>query len=62
MTLANEYGEVLQHVKLSTTQDRPRCANTQCNKLLAELVTAPWRIRCRHCKLLNGESGIVQSN
>ena len=40
--------------------DRPtrlkvRCAN--CGKLLAELVTAPWRIRCGRCKAQNVSAG-----
>jgi hypothetical protein len=27
-----------------------RCANPDCGKLLAEMVTAPWQIRCPRCK------------
>ena len=33
------------------TVERPRC--WRCNKLLAELVTAPWRITCTRCKAGN---------
>lgn len=35
------------------TRTNVRCANPVCGKLLAELVTAPWRIRCVRCKSLN---------
>ena len=30
------------------TDNRPRCG--QCNKLMAELLTRPWKIRCGRCK------------
>jgi phage FluMu protein Com len=30
----------------------PRC--WRCGKLLAELLTRPWRIRCPRCRALNG--------
>ena len=30
------------------TDSRPRCRH--CNKLLAEKVTRPWRIRCPRCR------------
>ncbi len=35
----------------SVSDEFPRCWN--CNKLLAELVTRPWRIVCRACKKVN---------
>jgi hypothetical protein len=31
--------------------ERPRCEG--CNKLLAELVTRPWTIKCVRCKTIN---------
>lgn len=31
--------------------DPVRCE--QCNQMLAELATAPWRIKCRRCGSLN---------
>ncbi len=38
-----------------------RCGS--CGKLLAEVVTAPWRIKCRHCKAVNeSEELTVQGN
>jgi phage FluMu protein Com len=37
--------------KGTKTTERPRC--WRCNKLLAELVTAPWRITCPRCKALS---------
>lgn len=33
------------------TTDRPRC--WRCNKLLAEKVSAPWRITCIRCHAVN---------
>lgn len=33
------------------TRTGVRCGG--CMKLLAEIVTAPWRIRCPRCKQLN---------
>jgi phage FluMu protein Com len=33
---------------------RPRC--WYCNKLLAELLTPPWRVVCPRCKSINPES------
>jgi phage FluMu protein Com len=35
------------------SKERPRC--WRCNKLLAELVTSPWRITCPRCKAANQE-------
>jgi phage FluMu protein Com len=35
------------------TAERPRC--WRCNKLLAEVVSAPWQITCGRCKALNKE-------
>lgn len=37
----------------TVTDVRPRCGNKDCNALLAEVVSRPWRIRCRKCKSLN---------
>lgn len=37
------------------TRTNVRCAG--CGKLLAEVVTAPWRIRCRGCKADNESAG-----
>lgn len=31
--------------------ERPRC--WRCNKLLAELVSCPWKITCPRCKAAN---------
>jgi phage FluMu protein Com len=37
--------------------ERPRCTGLHrgaaCNKVLAEFVTRPWSIQCRHCKTTN---------
>lgn len=37
--------------------DHPRCSGKRrgqtCNKLLAEFVTRPWSISCRHCGTTN---------
>lgn len=33
------------------TEEKPRC--WRCNRLLAELVTAPWKIICSRCKAVN---------
>jgi phage FluMu protein Com len=35
----------------SLGDERPRC--WRCQRLLAELVTRPWAIRCGRCKALN---------
>ena len=35
----------------AVTIERPRC--WRCNKLLAEMVSAPWRITCPRCKAAN---------
>ena len=57
---ADVYGEALRNEPLVThdailsedkTITRLRCEG--CNKLLAELVTAPWALQCARCKTLN---------
>jgi ribosomal protein S27AE len=40
---------VPEHERITRTS--VRCGN--CGKLLAELVTAPWRVRCPRCKEIN---------
>jgi len=34
-----------------STRLRVRCA--YCGRLIAEMVTAPWKIRCTRCKSIN---------
>jgi phage FluMu protein Com len=55
MSEPDPYGELLATTPEAerTTKGNIRCANPSCGKLLAELVTAPWRIRCVRCKSLN---------
>ena len=43
----------------TVTDRRPRCSN--CRKLLAEMVTRPWVLRCPRCKHVNTAEGPVQS-
>jgi len=40
----------------SETDEEVRCY--RCGRLLAELVSRPWRIRCSRCKATN-QSGVV---
>lgn len=35
------------------TKTNMRCANPDCGKLLAELITSPWKIKCYRCKAEN---------
>jgi hypothetical protein len=35
----------------ASTDEAPRC--WRCSRLLAELVTRPWSIRCGRCKATN---------
>lgn len=35
----------------AVTENDVRC--WRCDKLLAEMVSRPWRIRCRACKAIN---------
>ncbi len=44
------YGEDVAEVDRPTRRN-VRCAN--CGKLLAEMVTQPWRIKCARCKAEN---------
>ena len=41
------------------TRLRVRCG--ECGKLLAEMVTAPWLLRCPRCKQLNRSAEDVTS-
>lgn len=45
----------------TSTVKLPRC--WRCKRLLAEMVSSPWRIRCSRCKAVNGEgvSGLDDS-
>jgi hypothetical protein len=46
------YGELKQTAEMERrTRLNVRCA--QCAKLLAQMVTSPWRIRCARCKADN---------
>ena len=45
------YGEGFVPEAKSPTRKKVRCA--RCNRLLAELVTAPWVLRCTRCKAVN---------
>jgi len=38
----------------SKVVERPRC--WRCNKLLAELLSSPWRVVCPRCHAVNQES------
>lgn len=38
------------------TRERVRCGNPECGKLLAELITAPWKIKCYRCKSENSSA------
>lgn len=35
------------------TDEKPRC--WRCNRLLAELLTRPWKVTCSRCKAINGK-------
>jgi phage FluMu protein Com len=49
---ADPYGELRQRPESQRkTRTNVRCAN--CGKLLAEMLTAPWSIRCSRCKADN---------
>jgi len=39
-----------------TTRVNVRCGN--CGRLLAEKVTAPWRIKCSRCKCVNESAAL----
>jgi phage FluMu protein Com len=41
------------------TDTLPRCRT--CGKLLAEFVTRPWRMTCRHCKAVNGSTAVTST-
>lgn len=50
--MTDPYAELKRYREADrATRMRVRCAN--CSKLLAELVTAPWLIRCTRCKEIN---------
>jgi|APSaa5957512493_1039668.scaffolds.fasta_scaffold190278_2 phage FluMu protein Com len=50
------YGESVPEVE-RLTRHNVRCAS--CGRLLAELVTAPWRVKCSRCKALNASADHV---
>tara|TARA_R110001599_G_C11766669_1_gene610867 strand:+ start:118 stop:342 length:225 start_codon:yes stop_codon:yes gene_type:complete len=55
--LAAAYGEAFKTAESDReTRLKVRCGN--CGKLLAELVTAPWRIACPRCKIANESAPI----
>ena len=52
MTTVNPYGERLTVAESNRpTRFKVRCGN--CTKLLAEVITQPWRITCYRCKATN---------
>lgn len=52
------YGELRRVPELKRlTRYRVRCGS--CSKLLAELVTAPWQIRCPRCKAENRSADVA---
>lgn len=53
--MTDPYGELISTVPEGQrlTRTNVRCANPDCGKLLAELITAPWRIKCVRCKSSN---------
>lgn len=53
------YAELISRTREADrlTRTNVRCANPECGKLLAELITAPWRIRCVRCKSANESQG-----
>jgi len=42
------------------TRTKVRCAG--CGRLLAEMVTAPWRLKCPRCKAMNESAPLEQAN
>jgi phage FluMu protein Com len=59
MTSLDPYAELVSVPEQSRkTRSKVRCAN--CSKLLAELVTSPWLIRCPRCKADNQSSHPVE--
>jgi phage FluMu protein Com len=46
--MSSPYGPVAE--PRTRTVENLRCT---CGKLLAELITAPYRLTCRHCRTVN---------
>lgn len=55
MNTPDPYAELISTTPESerATRSNVRCGNPDCGKLLAELVTSPWRIKCVRCKSTN---------
>ena len=56
---ADQLQPVFTYPTTSVTDVKPRCqgpskmGDEHCGRLLAELVTRPWRIKCGRCGMLN---------
>jgi len=58
MTEVNPYGELLRVAEKNRhTRVKVRCA--RCTKLLAEVITQPWRITCYRCKAVNQSADFI---
>ena len=45
-------------IAVSNTDQRPRC--WRCRRVLAELLTRPWELKCTRCKAANASPVLAQ--